>query len=363
MAEIKVNLVKQIDNSYNIVIGSRILDQLPAQVKKVVNSKKIIIITDSNVAKYYLRQAESSFINEGFRVLTYIFRAGEKSKSRKTKEKIENFMLQNNVDRSSCVVALGGGVTGDMAGFVAATYCRGIPFVQVPTTLLSQVDSSVGGKVAVDTVHAKNMIGAFYQPKLVFIDTEVLRTIPLGLRLNGIGEVIKHGTILDAGLFDYIEANVDKIRNYDPEAMNIIVEKNCNMKRAVVEADEKEAGLRKILNFGHTIGHAVEALSNYKISHDECVMIGMYYEALCANSIGFLGSDDLDRIIALIKKFLPEIKIPKNIKKEEIIRKTYLDKKVSNGIVKYALPKKIGHTEYDIVIDEKIIKDVLYKFA
>jgi 3-dehydroquinate synthase len=363
MTEIKVNLVRQIDDSYKIIIGNNILNLLPAQIKKVVNSKKILIITDSNVAKYHLQPVKASLVNEGFKVFTYIFKAGERSKNRKTKEKIEDYMLKNSIDRSSCIIALGGGVTGDLAGFVAATYCRGIPFIQVPTTLLSQVDSSIGGKVAVDTNHAKNMIGAFYQPKLVLIDTEVLKTIPINLRLNGIGEVIKHGIILDSEFFNFIEKNADKIKSYDPKIMKIIIEKNCNIKRSVVEADEKETGLRKILNFGHTLGHAIEALSNYKISHDECVIIGMYYEALCANSIGLLNKNDLDRIISLIKIFLPDIKIPKNIDKEGIIKKTYLDKKVKNGIVKYALPKKIGETKYDITVDEKVIKDVLYKFA
>ena len=302
MTEIKVKLVKNIDDSYDIVIGKGIINELVSKIQNSVKSGQCLIITDTNVAKYHLETVKSILISAGYKILVYVFEAGERSKSRVVKEQIEDFMLENNVDRSSFILALGGGVTGDLAGFVAATYCRGIPFVQVPTTLLSQVDSSVGGKVAVDTPHAKNMIGAFYQPKLVFIDTETLQTMPNDLRLNGIGEIVKHGIIRDLSLFEFIEANVERIKNYDADIMTDIVARNCNIKRSVVETDEKESGLRKILNFGHTLGHAIEALSDYKIMHDECVLIGMYYETLCAVKKDFLDQKDAERIISVLSK-------------------------------------------------------------
>jgi 3-dehydroquinate synthase len=359
MTELRVNLKKTVDDSYDIVIGKGMLSGLPARLKRTVNSGLFAIITDSNVAGFYLEKLRSSFAVEGLKTLAYVFKAGEKSKSRKVKSEIEDFLLENNVGRNSCIVALGGGVTGDMAGFVAATYCRGIPFVQVPTTLLSQVDSSVGGKVAVDTPHAKNMIGAFYQPRLVMIDVETLETIPAGMRLNGIGEIIKHGIILDKDLFEFIENNAERIKNYDTAVLQDVVTRNCGIKRGVVESDEKETGLRKILNFGHTIGHAVEVLSRYRLSHDRCVMTGMYYESLCANAIGLLGDAELHRIAGLIKKFLPDPSVPKGIKPEDVVRKTYLDKKVKDGVVKYALPERIGKAGYDVVVDEQIIRQIL----
>lgn len=359
MSEIKVNMLKTIDDSYSIVVDKGILSNAAFYCIKAVNVSRFVIITDTNVAKFYLKIVEDSFIKAGKKVLSYIYKAGEKYKNRKTKEEIEDFLLENKVDRTSCIITLGGGVTGDMGGFVAATFLRGLPFIQIPTTLLSQVDQSIGGKVAVDTPYAKNMIGAFYQPKLVLIDTDTLKTMPAEISLNGIGEVIKHSIISDAQLFEYLISNKENICKCDDGAMQFIVKRNCEIKRRVVEIDEKEMNIRKTLNFGHTLGHSIETLSDYKISHDECVIIGMYYESLAANEAGYLSEVDLQKIIKLLKEYMPLIKIPETVKTEDIIKKTYSDKKVKDGRVKYAIPVKIGEAKYDVEINESILLNVL----
>jgi 3-dehydroquinate synthase len=353
--QINVKLVKQIDDSYKITIGKDLFSNISDRITSLVKSNTFVIISDSNVYPIYGEKIKNSLTEKGNKVLTVTFKAGEESKTRETKSQLEDELLKNKIGRDACIITLGGGVTGDMGGYVAATYQRGIPFVQIPTTLLSQVDSSIGGKVAVDTLFAKNMIGAFYQPKAVFIDISVLKSLPSHLRLNGIGEAIKHGIIFDEEYFSFIEKNVDKIKSLDEKTMTLLVKRSCEIKTVVVEKDEKESGLRQILNFGHTIGHAVETLSDYKILHDNCVCIGMNYESLIAYKIGRITKKEYDRIKNILKAFDLPFNIPENMKPVDIIAKTFLDKKVKNNKVKYVLPSKIGHADFGIEVSENDI--------
>jgi len=357
--KINVNLKKNIDDSYEIIIGSGILDNIGEYISGICRANIYIIISDSNVSEYYADIVSKSLDKSNLRSCLLVFRAGEENKSRNTKEILEDRLLERKAGRDSCIIALGGGVTGDLAGFIAATYQRGIPFIQVPTTLLSQVDSSIGGKVAVDTPYAKNMIGAFFQPKGVFIDVDTLSTLPDDIKLNGIGEIIKHAIIKDDKYFDFLEENTDKIINLDKETLIETIAVSCKIKSKVVEEDEKEGGLRKILNFGHTIGHAVEALMDYRLIHDVCVGIGIYYESKIAYNLGRITGKDLDRIKNLLTAFGFSLTIPGNLTIDQIIEKTYLDKKVRNNKVEYALPHGIGKAEFNLKIDDDIVRNAL----
>ena len=269
MRELHVNLG---ENSYDILFGSNLLKNLPEYIKRVYKGKKLFIITDSNVEKYYREQMENVLKDYDFTF--YILEAGEKSKTLENVAKIYKAMINSALSRDDLVVAFGGGVTGDIAGFAAATYMRGVPFIQVPTTLLSQVDSSVGGKVGVDLEEGKNLVGAFNQPKIVLIDTSVLKTLTDRYFFDGLAEVVKYGCIYDEKLFLLLERL--KSREEVMEHIEDILYRACDIKREVVEEDEKEHGLRMILNFGHTVGHGLEQYYNYeKYTHGEAVSLGM----------------------------------------------------------------------------------------
>ncbi len=328
MDQIIVNLKRSHDDSYPIFIGENLLQEIPQWIQSNIKSSRFIIITDHHVEKLYGKKLVQLFIEHNSKVELYSFKPGESSKTREIKSKIENWMLQKEIGRDSCILALGGGVTGDLAGFVAATYLRGIPFIQIPTTLLSQVDSSIGGKVAVDTSYAKNMIGAFYQPKAVFIDTTTLLTLPGDLKFNGLGEIIKHAIIQDRDYFEWIEKNVNSIKNLQASILIPLIKRSCEIKAKVVEEDERENGKRKILNFGHTIGHALESLMDYKMLHDHCVCIGMVAELNISKQLNWIDEISVERIKQLLMNFNLPVSIPKKINLRALIKKTYLDKKV-----------------------------------
>jgi len=356
---IQVCLKKQIDDSYNIFVGKEILAAQINEIVKMVKANCYYIISDSNVYPFHGNTIKEELIKKGLKVFHYIFPAGEQSKNRQMKAMIEDDLIKNKAGRDSLIIALGGGVTGDMAGFVAATYQRGIPFVQIPTTLLSMVDSSIGGKVAVDTDLAKNMIGAFYQPKAVFVDVSTLKTLPEKIKLNGICEAIKHGIIFDAKYFDFITNNADKIKSLDEKVMIDLIIGSIKIKSFVVEQDEKEKGLRQILNFGHTIGHAVESLTNYTILHDTCVGIGIASESLIALKLGMINKSIFDKIIDILKSFDIPATIPKELNPDSIIEKTYLDKKTKSNVVKYVLPTEIGKVDFEVEVPESIVKEAV----
>ena len=296
MGNIKVNLKKTEDKSYDIVIEEGVLGQIPSLLKEAGLGHKFAIITDSTVELLYGAALSEEFIKNDLANKIITFPAGEQNKNRDTKAWIEDQMLEDKFGRDSVVIALGGGVVGDIAGYVAASYTRGLSYVQIPTTLVACVDSSIGGKTAVDTVHGKNLIGAFHQPWAVYIDVNTLLTLNEKEIREGLAEVIKYGVISDDNLFSFLEENMHLIFSYDKQALTHIIKRGCEIKAQVVEKDEKESNLRKILNFGHTIGHAVENLSDYKISHGGAISIGMVAEGKLAVEMGLWNEGDLKKV-------------------------------------------------------------------
>ncbi len=269
-------------------------------------------------------------------------------------------LLQHKLDRASALIALGGGVIGDIAGFAASTYMRGISFIQAPTTLLAQVDSSVGGKTGVNHPLGKNMIGTFYQPRLVWTDVNTLKTLPKKEFLAGMAEVIKYGVIWDEDLFRFLEDNREKIHNLERDALEYIIRRSCEIKAEVVSRDERESGLRAILNYGHTIGHALETVTGYTtFLHGEAVAIGMHLEARLSLLSGLISDAEVKRIHSLIKAYDLPVEIPPHIDMNKIISSMQLDKKVVAGELKFILPEKIGSVSIKGVVDRaRIVESI-----
>jgi len=363
MREIRLNIVRNEDLSYSVFICS---SEWGSVLNKVVSSIKptsVAIVTDTIVSKLHLRSIVS-YLPEGINYVTVEIPAGEKYKTRKMKEYIEDKMLKFGVDRKGLVIAFGGGVVGDIGGFVAATYMRGIPFIQVPTTLLSMIDSSIGGKVAVDTPYGKNMIGSFYQPKAVVINVDFLKTLPSEQIKNGLAEVIKHAIIADKNFFDFLLENRNDILELVNDKLEELIEVGCSIKKKVVESDEKESGLRKILNFGHTVGHAIESVSNYKILHGFAVSVGMVIEAQVSNKIGILPKEDLEKIKEILSLYglptsLRELKLKPRII-SDMVRFMRSDKKSISGEIHMSLPKRIGEMidSFSLPVEESLILSV-----
>lgn len=340
------------ERSYPIIIGNKILENFGEALKKYTNSEQVVVVTNTTVAPLYLDIFSRSLSIAGFKVTLFELPDGEEFKSFEWAVKIFDKLVESRVDRNTPIIALGGGVVGDITGFVAATYLRGIPFFQVPTTLLAQVDSSVGGKTAVNHPMGKNLIGAFYQPKLVYIDVDTLKTLDAREIRAGISEVIKYGVIKDEKLFDFLEKNVDSILQLDEKSLEYLIEQSCRIKASVVSEDEREAGQRAILNFGHTYGHAFEAVTKYKeYKHGEAVAIGMIYAGKLAERLGLCNSITGDRICSLINRF--ELPVDaKGLEKDELLNAMKLDKKVLAGQLKFILPKRIGEVVIKNVPEE-----------
>jgi 3-dehydroquinate synthase len=364
MEKIKIRLKKKIDYSYDIAIGQNILTDVTEFIS-ILKPNKIAIITDSNVKRLYGGKILSQLKDKSIPALMLSFQAGEENKNRQTKEKIENLLLARGFKRNSLIIAFGGGVVGDLAGYVASTYMRGIPYIQLPTTLLAMVDSSIGGKTGIDTQYGKNTIGTFYQPNAVFIDTEFLKTLPKKELLNGFAEMIKHGVIKDKKYFDFLDNNLNSILNPDEkqdEKIVYAIKRSCQVKKKVVQKDEKEEFLRKTLNFGHTIGHAVEKASDYKIKHGQAIAFGMLAESKIAKDLGVMDNENFEKIASLIKKAgfsgtLTELKLSQKI--GEIIENTKYDKKNAEDKVRYVLPVKIGKTRIDVEVSDETVEKVL----
>jgi len=349
--------------SYAIKVGGGLLARLGAECAQIRLGQRCAVITDSNVGKKFAKAALKSLSASGFQPVLITVPAGEKSKCLAVVEKCFDQLAKHRLERKSFIVALGGGVVGDLAGFVAATYLRGIPFVQVPTTLLAQVDSSVGGKTGVNLRAGKNLVGAFYQPQLVLCDLDALKTLPKREYISGLAEVIKYGVIYDAILFAQLERNLPGILKRDEKMLSQIIARCCEIKADVVGQDETESGLRAILNFGHTIGHAIENSSGYgKFLHGEAISIGQVAAAKLSHKILGLPSGDVARIEKLfIQAGLPvKIKLkPASCKK--LFAAMKLDKKVSAGEIKFVLAKKIGKVKYGCLASAEAIKCALDK--
>ncbi len=340
MREVIINLGRR---TYRIAIGSGILDQAGALLARLPVGKKVLLVTNPTVAELYAARVENSLAQAGFSPFRAEIPDGEQYKTLQSAELLYNQAYDAGLDRSCPVVALGGGVVGDLAGFVAATYMRGVPFVQIPTTLLAQVDSSVGGKVAVNHPRGKNIIGAFYQPVLVLTDTDTLATLNGREVRSGLAEVIKYGVIRDSAFFTWLEQNINRVLALNPEALAHVVEVSCRVKAAVVEEDETEQGARAILNFGHTVGHAVESLTNYTgFNHGEAVAIGMAAASRLAVNLGLLKENAAKSIDLLLHSAGLPLRIPKHLNEQEMVEAMTRDKKSYGGEITFVLPQDIG---------------------
>jgi 3-dehydroquinate synthase len=353
--------VKLGDRSYSILIGHNLLDLLGSECAKLGLGKRCAVICDRKVARGYGRRAMASLSQAGFEPLLLTVPGGEPSKSLKIVHSCYDALARHRLERRSFVVALGGGVVGDLAGFVAATYLRGIPFVQVPTTLLAQVDSSVGGKVGVNLKAGKNLVGAFHQPRFVLCDIDTLRTLPAREFRAGLAEVIKYGIICDAGLFERLERDLPLLLKMESTTLTEVVGRCCEIKAGVVAQDETESGLRQILNFGHTIGHAIEATSGYgKFLHGEAIAIGQVAAAQLSVKLLDCARDHAVRVKTLFERArLPTKMRITRPQLQRLIAAMRLDKKVSAGDVTFILMERIGAVRWGQKVPLKSIDEVL----
>ncbi|MBN2092388.1 3-dehydroquinate synthase [candidate division KSB1 bacterium] len=343
-------------HSYPIYVESDSLKLIGKLAKEHHLGQKVAIITDVNVAKHYREDVESCLQDEEFQVLGFILPAGEQTKNLKMADYLYEKLIEANFDRNSVIISLGGGVIGDLAGFVAATFMRGITFVQIPTTLLAQTDSSVGGKVGINHRLGKNLVGAFHQPKFVLIDPEVLKTLPQREIWSGLAEIVKYALISDAEFFDFLEDSLGDLALLKNMAdVEMVIEHCCSIKASVVNQDEKESGLRRILNFGHTFGHAFEALTDYAVlRHGEAVALGMRGIIWLCKENQLLDEEEYNRIDNLLQRLrLPET-VP-DFNPKDALKKIYHDKKVIDGVLNLVLLKGIGKP----VIRKDITEDVL----
>jgi len=349
------------NRSYVIKVGGGLLPRLGAECAQLKLGRRCAVITDSNVGIHFAATALKSLTASGFEPVLITVPAGEKSKRLAMVEKCHDQLAAHRLDRKSFLVALGGGVVGDLTGFIAATYLRGVPFVQVPTTLLAQVDSSVGGKTGVNLRAGKNLVGAFYQPLRVLCDLDTLKTLPEREFISGLGEVIKYGIIYDAAFFAKSERDLPKLLRRDAAALAGVIARCCEIKAEVVGLDEQEGGLRAILNFGHTIGHAIENSSGYgKYLHGEAIAIGQVAAARLSQKVLGLPAGDTERI----EKMLVNAGLPVTIKLNASLRKKLLaamklDKKASGGEVKFVLARKIGRVEFGCSVAPEAINEVI----
>jgi 3-dehydroquinate synthase len=358
MQTIRVELAER---SYDIHIGSGTLDRLGEVLGSFGLSPRIALVSNPTVLSLYGSRVSDSIRRAGFDLITVTIPDGEEFKDLSWVQRIYDELLGHRLDRSSALLALGGGVIGDITGFAASTYMRGISYVQIPTTLLAQVDSSVGGKTGVNHRLGKNMIGTFWQPGLVWIDTDTLKTLPKRQLLAGLAEVIKYGIIRDAGLFVFLENNREKILNLDTGALTHIIMRSCEIKAEVVSKDERESGLRAILNFGHTIGHAIETATGYtRFLHGEAVAIGMHLEAKLSRMLGITDNSHVEKIRKLLESYGFAAEIPSDIPTGDLMSSMKLDKKAVGGELKIVLPEKVGEVIIQKGVGEKAIKDVLH---
>lgn len=330
------------ENSYDILIKKGIIEKVGTLIKDVFKEGKIFIITDENVDKFYGEKVEKSLLDEGFLINKIILKPGEETKSFNTLPLIYNKLLDFKLTRKDLIITLGGGVIGDLGGFVASTFLRGVPFIQIPTSLLAQVDSSVGGKVAVDLERGKNLVGSFYQPKMVIIDPNVLDTLEDRYFRDGLGEVIKYGLIRDKNLYNNLKSYSGK----DEVLENIeeIIYTCCNIKRVIVERDEKDLGERMVLNFGHTVGHAIEKYYDFKeYTHGECVAIGMYNILKRTEEKGLTKNIYSKEVKEILEKY--ELPFEVNVDNKDILDTIALDKKNMGKILKVILVREIGNGE------------------
>jgi 3-dehydroquinate synthase len=356
---IHVSLKQTRDRSYEVAVSAGILKRLPDILVRRWPGRKLFVITDNRVGKLYGRALQGALAAAGADRCLLEFKQGEQSKNAGTAYHLQSLMLRGGVKRDSLVIALGGGVVGDLAGYVAATVLRGIDFVQIPTTLLAQVDSSVGGKVGIDVPVGKNLIGAFHQPKAVFIDPTVLKTLPDDEFRNGLAEIAKIAAALDAPFFRRIEQIAPRLRKNNIRQLSWIIARAVGLKAAVVEKDEFESGLRKALNLGHTIGHAVEACSGYEIKHGAAVAIGMVAESDIAVRLGLMPAKDRTRLMKTLQALKLPTAMPRIQKPALFLAALAADKKARAGGLQFVLPSRIGSSAINVSVPGEFIAELL----
>ncbi len=347
--------------SYPIFIGEGVMQDVQTWGEYVTKTSHLVIVTNTTVAPLYLQKLETALQSLGYSVLSCVLPDGEEYKNLDSFNQIMTFLLEHNCGRDTTLFALGGGVIGDLTGFAAASFQRGIDFIQVPTTLLSHVDSSVGGKTGVNHPLGKNMIGAFYQPKAVLIDVTCLQTLPQRELAAGMAEVIKYGIIWDKDFFSFLEANTDKIWQLDTTTLVTVIQRCCAIKAEVVRQDEREGGLRAILNLGHTFGHAIETFMGYGVwLHGEGVGAGMVMASRLALLRQKITEQDFQRIVALIKANQLPVEKPQKMTVADFLKLMIHDKKTKNGKVRYIIPDALGKASlYDNVSEAEIEQAVL----
>lgn len=367
MGTFQVELKKVVDDSYEIEVGFALEDKLIQDLQNGLVGKihKFAVVTDSNVAPLYGEPILYKLQNVGYQADLFVFEAGEKQKTRQTKEMVEDAMLAKQYRRDCCVIAVGGGVVTDLAGFVAGTFGRGVPFINYATTLLAAADASVGGKTAVDTPLATNLIGMFNQPEKVYLDIATWKTLPKREVISGLAETIKHACLGSEEFFAYLDEHMEDILSLQKEVCEHIAEENCKIKYHVVMKDERENGLREVLNLGHTVGRAIETVSDYRLLHGEAVSIGMVAEVKLAYRLGYVTEKERDAVIALLAKAQLPITIPEYIDREALVRKLYTDKKIREGKLRFVIQKGIGNiVEFEpgvfaAPIEEQVAREII----
>ncbi len=360
MSEVTTVHVSLAERSYDIQIGSGNLAAAGSAVTGLGKRTHAVVITDTNVEQPHATRCAENLAETIDNVDLLVVEAGESSKCIEMADRLWQEMLGLGADRKTVVVAVGGGVVGDLAGFIAATFARGVAFFQVPTTLLAQVDSSVGGKVGVNLPHAKNMVGAFWQPLGVLIDTDVLKTLPPREYRAGLAEVVKYGVILDSEFFGYLEDHVDALNQKQPDVLRHVIARCCQLKANVVERDERETtGLRAVLNYGHTFGHAIEAESGYdRFLHGEAVSIGMLCASRLAERLGRVDRQFTERQLRLLQDLGLPVAVPE-MDREVLLAAMRRDKKVAHGRLRFVLPTRMGHVELVGDIPEEDVRVAL----
>ncbi len=353
MKKIKINLN---ENSYDVLIGRGIFGSLHKEVSKRKLSPEFFSVVDGNLNRLHKGKVDKLIDPKS----KFIFKSGEKNKSFNTLQSIHRKMINKKLGRSGAVLALGGGIVGDVTGFAAATYMRGIHYLQVPTTLLAAVDSSVGGKTGINFDSTKNVIGSFYQPKLVLIDTDFFKTLPEEEILCGVGELVKYAFIIDKRFYNYLSKNLDKVLRLNPAAVEKVVVESVKYKGAVVAQDEREGGLRKVLNFGHTFAHAVEVEQKYKIKHGQAVIIGIACALQLSHKLGLIDNAALEEHLKFIKRFQKRIRI-KSYDKRKLYSIMQRDKKNKNGTIRFVLMKDVGEMLLDVEAERKDVFEALDK--
>ena len=392
MKEINVNVAVH-PVSYRLVIGTDLFPQIAKDLKEHPLGKRYAIITDSQVDAFWSHKLANELAAQGLTGDIFLFHEGEKSKNRKVKEELENQLLQRRYNRDSCVLALGGGVVGDLAGFVAATYMRGIPVVQIPTTTLSMADSSIGGKTGVDTPYGKNLIGAFHHPSVVYMDMKTLNTLDDRNYYSGLTELIKHGFIWDPSILDFVEDHLDDIRHRRTQALEDLFVLNCRVKNAVVSQDDQEKGIRSILNYGHTMGHAQEAASVFAreakdkaaqkkgdekeeeaddgpiaLTHGEAVSIGIAFAARLALEKGLCSQEWTDRQIGILKMMRLPIELLNEPGQDapdvdHLLRLMRMDKKNRDGQYRFVFTTEAGKAVWGVPVTEDEIRRAVAKYS